>query len=725
MTIAAAWHLGVEPVAQLFSKLDRWLQYPHVWLAVPHNDTHWLLLPTLVLSGIVLWVMSASPRPKTWSRLIVVAILLALTIRYGIWRSLTTLNLETPTEGIVSLAFYGMEMLSLFVSGIRLYLFLGSQHHNVEADRLQTAVLDGRYQPTVDVLIPTYNEPPEILRRTIIGCQALDYPKAKTAVYLLDDKRRPEIQALAADLGCHYLKRPDNRNAKAGNLNHALPKTKGELIAVFDADFVPTRDFLIRTVGFFQDRDVGLLQTHQSFYNPDPIARNLGLEKVLAQEVEVFSRYFQVLRDTVGTAICAGSSFVVRRQPLEAIGGFVTDSLCEDYFTGVSLSAQGYRVVYLNERLSAGLSAETMADHIAQRLRWGRGTLQAFFIDANPITIRGLSVWQRLAYGEGLFNWFGSIFRILFLFLPLICLLFGIVPLRMTPQEWLYFVVPVYVTQLVSFNWLNERSCSLLLSDIYAVSQCFPIAFTVIQTFLNPFGIGFRVTPKGQTRDRLQFSWRLAMPLLFTLGLSVVGLGHGLKLALMSNAQLLAMVHDPGLILGIRWVWMGAAYNTLILLVALLTLLDLPRPDPYNWLAIKRTVSLQMGDQLVWGTTTQMSEMGIKIQLTQASNRAVCSSQFGKPVKLSLPEESMTLAGRMTQVKTLDGICNLEIQFYRLSLPQQRQLITFLFCRPGRWYKQSVPGEFGSLWLMVKILLIQRLLLRRQPQPVPLQVSQI
>ena len=118
------------------------------------------------------------------------------------------------------------------------------------------------------------DEPVFILRRPIIGCQAIDYADKK--IYLLDDTRRPEMKQLASELDCHYVTRSDNYYAKAGNLNHTLPLTNSELIVVFDADFVPTKNFLTRTVGFFQDEEVALVQTPQSFYNIDPIARNLG-----------------------------------------------------------------------------------------------------------------------------------------------------------------------------------------------------------------------------------------------------------------------------------------------------------------------------------------------------------------------------------------------------------------------------------------------------------------
>jgi cellulose synthase (UDP-forming) len=105
-------------------------------------------------------------------------------------------------------------------------------------------------------------------------------------------------------------------------------------------------------VGFFQDEQVALVQTPQSFYNPDPIAHNLGLEDILIPEEEVFYRQIQPIRDGAGGVICAGTSFVVRRSALNEVGGFVTDSLSEDYFTGIRLAARGYQLLYLDEKLS-------------------------------------------------------------------------------------------------------------------------------------------------------------------------------------------------------------------------------------------------------------------------------------------------------------------------------------------------------------------------------------
>jgi cellulose synthase (UDP-forming) len=211
-------------------------------------------------------------------------------------------------------------------------------------------------------------------------------------VYLLDDKRRPAMRSLAEELGCIYICRPDNRHAKAGNLNHAMKQTQGELIVSFDADFIPTREFLTRTVGFFQDPQVALVQTPQTFYNGDPIKHNLGLGGVLTNDQDLFFRLVQSGRDTFNCVICCGSSFIMRRQAVEKVGGIPTDTLCEDLLTSVKLQAAKYKVLYLNEALSAGASAENIGGYIDQRIRWGQGTLQTLFCSLNPLTMPGLNL---------------------------------------------------------------------------------------------------------------------------------------------------------------------------------------------------------------------------------------------------------------------------------------------------------------------------------------------
>ncbi|URD52411.1 glycosyltransferase family 2 protein [Chroococcidiopsis sp. CCNUC1] len=707
--IVGGWFAGEGRITSIFLQIQNFQNNPPFWLEVPTLSGGYLLAPTIVLLLIVMLVMRISPQPKRWSRQIVVAILLLLTIRYIIWRSLTTLNLATPLNGVFSLGLLFLEFLVLTSSTIQLFLMLNVKDRSREADRFAVAVLDGSFTPNVDILIPTYNEPTFILKRTIIGCQALEYSHKK--IYLLDDTHRAEVKNLAIELGCKYLTRPDNKHAKAGNLNHAIAKTQGELVVIFDADFVPTRNFLNRTVGFFQNEKIALVQTPQSFYNADPIARNLGLEDAVTPEEEVFYRQIQPIRDGADSVICAGTSFVVRRKALQAAGGFVTDSLSEDYFTGIRLSAQGYRLIYLDEKLSAGLAAENIAAHATQRIRWAQGTLQAFFIDANPLTIEGLRPLQRIAHLEGLLHWFTSISRVGFLVMPLAYSFLGVIPLRATATELLFFFLPYYLVQISVFAWLNHRSRSALLSDIYSLVLCFPLALTVIQVMLRPFAKGFKVTPKGQQRDRFSFNWKLASPLIILFAITAISLWRNLGMS-MAKAEWATTVpleiaqQIRGI--GLGWLWSG--YNLIMLGIAILILLDAPKPDVYDWFALRRTVRCNIQGENYWGVTTMISEVGAEIALTQ---KAVISAEEMQPLTLEIMEEGVELTGQVIRTGFQNEFPTVRVMFQQLSLSQHRCLVEMLFCRPGQWKRHNTPGEFKSILLILKILFRPRIIFDR------------
>ncbi|VEP15483.1 Glycosyl transferase family 2 [Hyella patelloides LEGE 07179] len=722
--VALLWAAGVGQIADIFAYLNSLQQQPPMWVEAPMVMSRFLLAPTVFFFLIAIIITKVSPEPQTWSRAIVIAILLGLTIYYVSWRSLSTLNLSSPLNGTFSIALFSLEMFTLFNSSLQLFLMLRVKNRQREANSVSVQVIDGTFNPSVDILIPTYDEPAFILKRTIIGCQAIDY--GNKTVYLLDDTRRPDIEQLAAELGCEYRTRPHNDHAKAGNLNYTIPHTKGEFIVIFDADFIPTKNFLHRTLGFFQDKTVALVQTPQSFYNVDPIARNLGLEDILTPEEEVFYRQLQPIKDGAGSVVCSGTSFLVRRKALESIGGFVTDSLSEDYFTGIRLSAKGYRLVYLDEKLSAGLAAENISAHATQRLRWARGTLQAFFIKSNPLTIPGLNILQRLAHLEGLLHWFTSIASVFFLLMPLAYAFLNIIPIRATTDEILYFFLPYYIIQITVFSWLNYRSRSAILSGIYGLVLAFPLALTVVQVILNPFSKGFKVTPKGTKSDRFNFNWKLALPLLVLFTFTAYSLWANLSacwIAEMNGEYTYSLEHVRGL--GLGWIW--SSYNLITIGAALLILLDVPKPDLNEWFNLRRTVKIKVKEitnQDFFGITTLISEVGADISLTQAEIPRLSKGET-IPIELTILEDNIILSGQITNVSPCEDFLKAHIKFDPLTPEQQRQLVTLLFCRPGQWKKKNTPGELASVWLLFKILLRPKVLFDRNPQINAIKVAQI
>ncbi|UBF28203.1 glycosyltransferase [Kovacikia minuta CCNUW1] len=542
-----------------------------------------------------------------------------------------------------------------------------------------------------------------------------------------------EIRALAAELGCNYIARPVNRHAKAGNLNYAIGKTNGELLTVFDADFVPTRNFLTRTVGFFQNETIGIVQTHQCFYNADSFARNLGLEKEIPHENEAFGRHYLPIRDGANSSLCYGSSFVMRRSALQKVGGFATQSVSEDLYTGIRIATSGYQVIYLNENLSAGLVPEDMPSQVIQRQRWTRGSMQAFFLKDNPITVPGFNLRQRIAYIEGIFQWFNSPARLGFLILPIAVTFLGIVPISTTIQDWTYFFLPLYLIQLSTFSWLNHRASPALIADVYSVMNCFPVSMTVFQTLVSPFSKGFRVTPKGTIHKSMVFRWQLAMPLIVLLILNTASLIWQTYSLVMQVGQGANPETAEYLRLGLVW----GIYNLLVLGLAILCFVDIPKLESYEWLEQRRSVEIQTGDRFIHATTTQISEVGVEILLSEQDLQILRNQDT--TVTLHIPDQNLllqakirpppnTLTGwggkpdrllklprfrsfRSQQPQTKNQSLphshsgTIQLTFEPLSSQQYRQLVEWVFCQPGQWQPQPSPSELRTAWLLLRAIL--------------------
>ena len=347
------------------------------------------------------------------------------------------------------------------------------------ADRAEAQWRSGDWRPWVDVLIPTCGEPIPVLERCLLGCTGLDYPYR--TIWVLDDGGLPEVAALAAAHGCRYHHRPQRLHAKAGNLNAGLALGGGDLVAVFDADFVPQRHFLDRTIGLLLDPAVALVQTPQCFMNADPVLRNLELEPWLLPDEESFYRWIEPVRSAWGAVVCAGTSFVVRRSALDQIGGFVEGAISEDFVTGIALAARGWQLRYLGEKLSAGLAAETMLDFVRQRQRWAGGTLQALRLPQGPLRVKGLGWGQRLAYLEGALHWLNTLPRLALLLLPLGIGLLGVMPVLYSAMDLLSLLLPLWLALLLSVGWLNRGSRHALLADLPGWALAIPLTVTVLR----------------------------------------------------------------------------------------------------------------------------------------------------------------------------------------------------------------------------------------------------
>lgn len=524
----------------------------------------------LVAAFFLIFTLNVS-RKATWTRAITCTFVLAFAVRYLWWR-LTETVLPYPAEGLAFWWAWFLFIIETFAF-IDIVLFLVAMSRYVdrstEADRLGETFFarDAHDLPTVDVFIPTYDEPLDVLERTIVGALALDYPKDKLKIYVLDDKRRDWLRTFCEEKGVIHVIRPDNSHAKAGNMNNGLAVSTGEFIAIFDADFVPYRSFLRRTLPFFQDETIGIVQTPQHFFNADPIQANLGIEKLWPDEQRLFFDEMAPSRDAWDVSFCCGSCSIARRTAVDAIGGFPTESITEDLLTTLSMLNKGYKTRYLNERLSMGLAAENLKGYFVQRERWCQGGIQTLYLHNGPLRGPGLTLFQRVMFLP--MSWLVQyIVRFAILIVPIVYLWTGVAPLYFTDvAELIFYQLPVLTAYFLLMAWLTPSRYLPLVSSAVGVFATFRLLPTVISSIVRPFGKPFKVTLKGSgneegTFDAYSFTWIAVL-----IGLTVLGL----VINIVPEWQRIA----DGRFSVVAFWWAGL--NVLVLLIAALACFERPR----------------------------------------------------------------------------------------------------------------------------------------------------
>jgi cellulose synthase (UDP-forming) len=617
-----------------------------------------------------------------------VLLLALLTGRYLHWRITATLNLTTPLAGALSLLLLAAE-LWLQGHGMLLLLFTlapdRSRPEQTPPPRHQAP--SAAAVPWVDVLVPSYGEPLEVVERCLRGCRALAYPGF--AVWLLDDAGRPELQDLCERLGCRYRHRERREHAKAGNLNHVLPELAGELVAVLDADVVPVESFLERTAGRFEDPAVALVQTPQTYMNADPVIRNLGLERWMLPDEEGFYRWIEPVRQRLNAVVCAGTSFVVRRRALLAVGGFETGTPSEDLATGIRLTAAGWRCLFIAEKLSAGLAPLGAAALVRQRCRWASGTLQILRTGANPLRIAGLNPWQRLAFLEGILHWLNVLPQLVLLLMALSVGVLGVAPLRVSGEGLLQAALPLVAAQLLLTRWISGQSRTALLPELYRWLVLLPLAWTVLGTLLGR-PQPFHVTPKAlATGRRRSPEPKLLLPLLGLLSLQVVALLNLLPAPLPVGGTRPPLDELSSATLAVVVGW--GLLNALLLLAALRCCHDRDRSSAIPWLAWREAVTLDGRPARL----TALSEAGAELQLEEPlSDRAGTSlelvSSDGQRWPLQLERcRGLLLGGRWGSLSEL----------------QREALHRRLYRRAGQWPLRRAPAEpLALLVLLLRLL---------------------
>ncbi len=630
------------------------------------------------VSGLVLFAVGLLLKRNTGRRWIL-ALSVFLYARYLLWRLLYTL----PTDDVASLLVGGV-VYSAELYGLCQFCFFTYQSWS-PVDRQPAPITS---YPTVDVMVTVVNEPLSLLRQTLMGCLAQEYPRDRFRVYVLDDGHRADAQQLAATLGCGYLRRPDRPlHAKAGNLNHALRLTDGDLVAVFDVDHIPARTFLKETVGFFDDPTVAIVQTPHHFYNPDIFQRNLRVGDQVKNEQALFFRALQAGRDAHNSAFFAGSGGLLRRKPLEEIGGFQTETITEDIHTSMNLHARGYRSCYLNRVLSAGLMPETFEGYLKQRKRWAMGCIQVLLRD-NPLTKRGLTLAQRVDYFGSIFYFFFGLPRLICLVAPLASLLFSTPPLQAEVGQLSLYFFSFFIASAWVMRPVSRGSRNPFWSDIYEIAMCFALSFVALKALAAPRKERpFEVTPKGQrvktsTATELSLAW----PHLITFGLLVGGLVLGVQ-------HLRHGTGDPGLPVSLLW----GTVNLLLLTIAMFVASEQTQGRRAFRLNRNFAGELFADGEAVSARILNINEHGVALTLERPIFTA---NAFATLLLTSSQGALLRLTGRIVrQERRPSGGIEAGLQFVDLDEATRQTLIDKMFGDPALWEEghRFQPGIASSL----------------------------
>ena len=620
---------------------------------------------------------------------IVLVLSLFFSLMYLYWRIFYSIPVEAGALPIVcNILLLVVEIFGFFES-----LILYSNLVSLKTYPLPK-IEDSEY-PDVDIFIATYNEPTDLLQKTINACNHLKYPdKSKVHIWVCDDNRRKEMRALAERMNVGYFDRPDNKGAKAGNLNNAMAHTSSPYIVTLDADMIVKSDFLMKTIPYFVQAkkdgiNLGLLQTPQCFYEPDIFQYSLYSEKNAPNEQDFFYRTIEVAKTSTNSVIYGGSNTILLRKAIEDINGFYTGSITEDFATGLLLEAKGYVSLALPEPLASGKTPDTFKEHVKQRIRWGRGVISTAK-KLHIISIPGLSIFQRLSYWSSVVFWYSPIKCLIYILSPLIFAVFGIPVFKCTFMDLLIFWFPMFIAQDLCLRAYSRNSVSLKWSGIYETSI---MPFLLVPVVKEMFGIStstFAVTNKGKRPNQKEVDRKSMVPFLVLIALSVIGI---VRMLFMING-----IESLGLVILAFWIIRNLYY-----LIMSLFLIDGREYDVDEVQVVDADLaSITDQDGTVFdGITTYLSDHNLSIYLDEASTLMI-----GDRVEIDVEHNGFSadvhgVITKITKLKNSDAVVyTAEILDFKGNENEYNQV---LFDRIPT-LPQSLTRDYGIFTHLIRIL---------------------
>ncbi|WP_086475926.1 MULTISPECIES: cellulose synthase family protein [Arenibacter] len=270
--------------------------------------------------------------------------------------------------------FYSLAQLNLLVN------YLGNKRRNKEAPKYN--LLDPKEIPTVTIQLPVYNEE-YVMERLLNNIAKLEYPKSKLEIQVLDDstddsvldtaKRIKALQETGLDI--KHIRRTNRKGFKAGALKEGLITAKGEFIAIFDADFLPASDWLKKTVIYFKDQEIGVVQTRWGHINREYST----LTKIQAFALDAHFTLEQVGRNAKGHFInFNGTAGIWRKACILDAGNWEGDTLTEDLDLSYRAQLKNWKFKYLEDVETPAELPVVISAARSQQFRWNKGGAENF-----------------------------------------------------------------------------------------------------------------------------------------------------------------------------------------------------------------------------------------------------------------------------------------------------------------------------------------------------------
>jgi len=651
-----------------------------------------------------------------FSRVLFLTLSSFIVLRYFLWRTFYTLGYQDFFSFWGSIILYTAEV----YGGLMFFL---STFVNIRPLKREPIPLppDTSLWPSVDVVIPSYNEPIDLVKITLAAVTNIDYPKAKLNIYLLDDgateqklnspdaairataiQRQTGFKAICADLGIRYLNRSDNAHAKAGNINAALQYLHGQLILVLDADHAPATDILQKTVGsFIADEKVFLVQTPHFFINPDPVEKNLQLFHRIPSENLMFYGAIQLGLDFWQSSFFCGSAAVLRRKAIDEAGGIKGKTITEDSETALILHDKGWKSHYVMHPLISGLQPETFSSFMIQRIRWAQGMVQNFIFH-NPLLLPNLKIWQKISYLSNMLFWFFPFARLIFLLSPGLYLFFGLKIYNANTLEFFCYTVPYLLALILTNHYLFSKVRWAFLSEIYEILQSLFSIRAVWAVLKDPSHPQFSVTPKMETLER-DFISPLAAPFYWTIVVTLLQVVFGVWRCIEFPEQ------QPLVAITMFW----AFFNLLLLIAVLGALYEqrqrrgnprFPVSIPAHLVSIENNGNKEKIPVTISDLSISGSRLLIHTPLPSVDNQ--------KTYYL-VAEDYQTGLDKQYRVKIANQlkadqshVCGIEFKYSNIE--EYRSLVRFIYGDSDRWLKIQTnigtdPGLLKTIQFMVTI----------------------